>query len=158
VDGEVHGGRIPPSTRWWQTVASWQALSRPIATGGGGRRPAFTGLATRPYSGDQVEGGAPSVGRRLPLPVNSIARGKRKWATHQIARSQCHQRACSRSRRPFQAWDLDADAESFRRALATVTGSVSASCARGIAVASNRPGQFQPIHAVFPTAPSFASA
>ena len=44
------------------------------------------------------------------------------------------------------------------RALATVTGSVSASCARGIAVASNKPGQFQPIHAVFPTAPSFASA
>ena len=39
--------------------------------------------------GHQVEGGAPSVGRRLPLPVNSIARGKRKWATHQIARSQC---------------------------------------------------------------------
>jgi hypothetical protein len=90
-------GGIPPSTRWWQTVASWQALSRPIAAGGGGRRPAFTGLATRPYSGDQVEGGAPSAGRRLPLPVNSIARGKRKWATHQIARSQCHQRACSRS-------------------------------------------------------------
>ena len=58
MDGEsAHGGRIPPSTRWWQTVASWQALSRPIAAGGGGRRPAFTGLATRPYSGHQVEGG-----------------------------------------------------------------------------------------------------
>jgi hypothetical protein len=47
---------IPPSTRWWQTGTSWQALSRPIAAGGGGRRPAFTGLATRPYSGHQVEG------------------------------------------------------------------------------------------------------
>jgi hypothetical protein len=28
----------------------------------------------------------------------------------------------SRSSGPFRAWDLDADAESFRRALATVTG------------------------------------
>lgn len=56
------GGRIPPSIRWWQTKASWQAVSRPIAAGGGDRRAAFTGLATRPYSGHQVEGGAPVGG------------------------------------------------------------------------------------------------
>ena len=48
--------------------------------------------------------------------------------------------------------DLDADAENFRRALATVTGSASASCAR-VAMVSGKPGQFQPIHAV-PDGPS----
>ena len=68
------GGRIPPSIRWWQTKASWQAVSRPIAAGGGDRRAAFTGLATRPYSGHQVEGGG---ARRwvadFRFPSNSVA-------------------------------------------------------------------------------------
>ena len=39
-----------PSNSWWQTMAGWQVLSRPSAAEGGGRRPAFTGLATQPYS------------------------------------------------------------------------------------------------------------
>ena len=34
----------------------WQAVSRPSAAGGGGRRPAFTGLATQPYSTTEVDG------------------------------------------------------------------------------------------------------
>ena len=56
------GGRIPPSIRWWQTKASWQAVSRPIAAGGGDRRAAFTGLATRPYSATRSKEGAPVGG------------------------------------------------------------------------------------------------
>ena len=40
----------------WQTMAGWQVLSRPSAAEGGGRRPAFTGLATRPYSATEVDG------------------------------------------------------------------------------------------------------
>ena len=37
-------------------MAGWQALSRPPAAEGGGRRPAFTGLATQPYSATEVDG------------------------------------------------------------------------------------------------------
>src|SRR5580700_624172 len=37
-------------------MAGWQALSRPSAAEGGGRRPAFTGLATQPYSATEVDG------------------------------------------------------------------------------------------------------
>jgi uncharacterized protein len=37
-------------------MAGWQALSRPSAAEGGGRRPAFTGLATWPYSATEVDG------------------------------------------------------------------------------------------------------
>jgi hypothetical protein len=42
--------RSPPSNAWWPTKAGQLALSRPLAAEGGGRRPAFTGLAGRPYS------------------------------------------------------------------------------------------------------------
>src|ERR1700694_5986883 len=52
----VHFSRSLPSNSWWQTMAGWQALSRPSAAKGGGRRPAFTGLATRPYSATEVDG------------------------------------------------------------------------------------------------------
>jgi hypothetical protein len=38
-------------------MAGWHALSRPPAAEGGGRRPAFTGLATQPYSATEVDGG-----------------------------------------------------------------------------------------------------
>ena len=38
--------------------------------------PRFTGACHEAILGHQVEGGSPSVGRRLPLPVNSIVRGK----------------------------------------------------------------------------------
>src|ERR1700731_1209087 len=51
----VHFSRSLPSNSWWQTMAGWQALSRPSAAEGGGRRPAFTGLATQPYSGTEVD-------------------------------------------------------------------------------------------------------
>src|SRR5580704_5636804 len=52
----VHFSRSLPSNSWWQTMAGWQALSRPPAAEGGGRRPAFTGLATQPYSATEVDG------------------------------------------------------------------------------------------------------
>jgi hypothetical protein len=44
----------PRRTLWWLTKAGQQALSRPSAAEGGGRRPAFTGLAGRPDSGHRV--------------------------------------------------------------------------------------------------------
>jgi len=47
--------RSLPSNAWWQTKAGWQTLSRPSAAEGGGRRPAFTGFATQPYSATEVE-------------------------------------------------------------------------------------------------------
>jgi len=37
-------------------MVGWQVLSRPSAAEGGGRRPAFTGLATQPYSATEVDG------------------------------------------------------------------------------------------------------
>src|SRR5271169_4929858 len=52
----VHFSRSLPSNSWWQTMAGWQALSSPPAAEGGGRRPAFTGLATQPYSATEVDG------------------------------------------------------------------------------------------------------
>src|ERR1700731_4668570 len=52
----VHFSRSLPSNSWWQTMAGWQALSRPPAAEGGGRRPAFTGLAIQPYSATEVDG------------------------------------------------------------------------------------------------------
>src|SRR5262252_5363802 len=52
----VHCSRSLPSNSWWQTMAGWQVLSRPSAAEGGGRRPAFTGPATQPYSATEVDG------------------------------------------------------------------------------------------------------
>src|SRR5271169_4903733 len=52
----VHFSRALPSNSWWQTMVGWQVLSRPSAAEGGGRRPAFTGLATQPYSATEVDG------------------------------------------------------------------------------------------------------
>src|SRR5450432_2466845 len=52
----VHFSRSLPSNSWWQTMAGWQVLSRPSAAEGGGRRPAFTGLAAQPYSATEVDG------------------------------------------------------------------------------------------------------
>jgi hypothetical protein len=52
----VHFSRSLPSNSWWQTMAGWRVLSRPSAAEGGGRRPAFTGLATQPYSATEVDG------------------------------------------------------------------------------------------------------
>jgi hypothetical protein len=42
----VHFSHSLPSNSWWQTMVGWHVLSRPSAAEGGGRRPAFTGLAT----------------------------------------------------------------------------------------------------------------
>ena len=44
-------------------MAGWQVLSRPSAAEGGGRRPAFTGLATQPYSATEVDGWQPKLSR-----------------------------------------------------------------------------------------------
>jgi hypothetical protein len=52
----VHFSRSLPSNSWWQTMAGGQVLSRPSAAEGGGRRPAFTGPATQPYSATEVDG------------------------------------------------------------------------------------------------------
>src|SRR5215471_11655682 len=52
----VHFSRALPSNSWWQTMVGWAVLSRPPAAEGGGRRPAFTGLATQPYSATEVDG------------------------------------------------------------------------------------------------------
>src|SRR5215467_188479 len=52
----VHFSRSLPSNSWWQTMVGWQVLSRPSAAEGGGRRPAFTGPATQPYSATEVDG------------------------------------------------------------------------------------------------------
>src|SRR6202162_5273365 len=52
----VHFSRSLPSNSWWQTMVGWQVLSRPSADEGGGGRPAFTGLATQPYSATEVDG------------------------------------------------------------------------------------------------------
>jgi len=46
--------RNPPSKSRWPTRAGRRALSRPLAAGGGGRRPAFTGPAVRLGSGHRV--------------------------------------------------------------------------------------------------------
>src|SRR6516225_5129983 len=52
----VHFSRSLPSNSWWQTMVGCQVLSRPSAAEGGGRRPAFTGPATQPYSATEVGG------------------------------------------------------------------------------------------------------
>ena len=58
----VHFSRSLPSNSWWQTMVGWQVLSRPSAAEGGGRRPAFTGPATQPYSATEVDGWNSSAG------------------------------------------------------------------------------------------------
>src|SRR5271169_4832193 len=68
----VHFSRTLPSNSWWQNMAGWQVLSRPSAAEGGGRRPAFTGLAIQPYSATEVDGwqqaqpGVSKPGRSTP--------------------------------------------------------------------------------------------
>src|ERR1700693_1392273 len=52
----MHFSRSLPSNSWWQTMVGCQVLSRPPAAEGGGRRPAFTGLAIQPYSATEVDG------------------------------------------------------------------------------------------------------
>src|SRR5215467_8240311 len=52
----VHFSRSLLSNSWWQTMVGCQVLSRPSAAEGGGRRPAFTGPATQPYSATEVDG------------------------------------------------------------------------------------------------------
>ena len=44
-------------------MVGWQVLSRPSAAEGGGRRPAFTGLAAQPYSATEVDGWQPTLSR-----------------------------------------------------------------------------------------------
>src|ERR1700686_2076905 len=76
----VHFSRSLPSNSWWQTMAGWQALSRPPAAEGGGRRPAFTGLAIQPYSATEVDGwqhkaqpGVSKPGRSTVCGANGVA-------------------------------------------------------------------------------------
>ena len=52
----MHFSRSLPSNSWWQTMVGCQVLSRPSAAEGGGRRTAFTGPATQPYSATEVDG------------------------------------------------------------------------------------------------------
>src|SRR5271155_2836424 len=66
----VHFSRALPSNSWWQTMVGWHVLSRPSAAEGGGRRPAFTGLATQPYSATEVDGWQHKLSR---VPQNRAA-------------------------------------------------------------------------------------
>jgi hypothetical protein len=82
--------RFLPSSPWWLTKAGWRALSRPPAAEGGGRRAAFTGRATRPYSATEVDGCPPrgrisaifprihSAGNRARRAPSAIAPGARR--------------------------------------------------------------------------------
>src|SRR4029077_5776365 len=76
----VHFSRSLPSNSWWQTMAGWQALSRPSAAEGGGRRPAFTGLATQPYSATEVDGWQHKLSRvsqnRAAVQATTLSRGR----------------------------------------------------------------------------------
>ena len=45
-----------PSNAWWQTMAGWQALSRPSAAGGGAVGPPLQGLPPSPDSATEVDG------------------------------------------------------------------------------------------------------
>src|SRR6516225_3664132 len=75
----VHFSRSSPSNSWWQTMVGWQVLSRPSAAEGGGRRPAFTGPATQPYSATEVDGwqrlSRVSQNRAAVQPVFLVATG-----------------------------------------------------------------------------------
>src|ERR1700692_2024445 len=73
----VHFSRSLPSNSWWQTMVGWQVLSRPSADEGGGRRPAFTGLATQPYSATEVDGWQHKLSRV----------SQNRAAVHEIART-----------------------------------------------------------------------
>ena len=78
LDAAFSFSRIPPSHPWWQTTAGWKALSRPSAAEGGGRRPAFTGLAAQPNSATEVDGWLlrdrfPRHSRRVCLAGNTTA-------------------------------------------------------------------------------------
>src|SRR6266478_510726 len=72
----VHFSRSLPSNSWWQTMVGWQVLSRPSAAEGGGRRPAFTGLATQPYSATEVDGWQHKLSRvsQNRAPVQTLQR------------------------------------------------------------------------------------
>src|SRR5580658_9289783 len=86
----VHFSRSLPSNSWWQTMVGWKVLSRPSAAEGGGRRPAFTGLATQPYSATEVDGWQHKLSRvsQNRAAVHSdgsgakpvLPTGKRRWA------------------------------------------------------------------------------
>src|SRR3984893_7143992 len=88
----VHFSRSLPSNSWWQTMVGWQVLSRPSADEGGGRRPAFTGLATQPYSATEVDGWQHKLSRRsqkcvsfqsgLPAPVTNPSTSKLSLAAN----------------------------------------------------------------------------
>src|ERR1700730_1432686 len=96
----VHFSRSLPSNSWWQTMVGWQVLSRPSAAEGGGRRPAFTGLATQPYSATEVDGWQHKLSR---VSQNRAAVQTAPWFDHQtsdVARSHassagigCHETA-----------------------------------------------------------------
>src|SRR5215831_9921930 len=64
-------GRACRRSGWWRTKAERQALSRPSAAGGGGRRPALTGPGARPSSSTEVDCGR-SLGRG---PVEQLHQG-----------------------------------------------------------------------------------
>jgi hypothetical protein len=103
-------------------VASWQALSRPIAAGGGGRRPAFTGLATRPYSGHQVEGGGAvggsptSASRQLYSSHPGVAKASPPsfCSIGAILPSRPAHRKCRRAQRPSRMVRLRTTASAAR--------------------------------------------
>ena len=106
----VRFSRSLPSNSWWQTMAGWQALSRPSAAEGGGRRPAFTGLATQPYSATEVDGWQHKLGRvsqnRAAVQRTDPTRPRRSRGVEQSllgARDHGRSRQCAQGLRPGAA-------------------------------------------------------
>src|SRR5450432_1351683 len=84
----VHFSRSLPSNSWWQTMAGWQVLSRPSAAEGGGRRPAFTGLAAQPYSATEVDGWQHKLSRvsqnRAAVHVGAARQGRAQHGDERV--------------------------------------------------------------------------
>jgi hypothetical protein len=87
-------------------MVGWQVLSRPSAAEGGGRRPAFTGLATQPYSATEVDGwqhklsrvsqNRAAVHQRIGLdgsPAEMVDAEAKELATRQMAQLEARKAA-----------------------------------------------------------------
>jgi hypothetical protein len=96
------GYRTPAQVR----ADQWQVLSRPSAAEGGGRRPAFTGLATQPYSATEVDGwqhklsrvsqNRAAVHQRIGLdgsPAEMVDAEAKELATRQMAQLEARKAA-----------------------------------------------------------------
>jgi hypothetical protein len=103
----VHFSRSSPSNSWWQTMAGWHALSRPSAAEGGGRRPAFTGLATQPYPATEVDGWQHKAQPGVSKPGRSTEKGVATASAPDVSCPETHAdplRTAARADLPHLAW------------------------------------------------------